>query len=98
MWPENTAPTTEDVSVLIHYFSESATPDVDNIIKPIQDAFIGLVYGDDSQVKQTSSIRRDLNGRFEVRGMPSTLAQAFSTGSEFVRIRVALWSDDGSLK
>lgn len=60
-------PTEEDVEIVIVYFHEDAPLDVDNMIKPIQDALCGVVYKDDSQVSDTRGSRRDLDGRYEVR-------------------------------
>jgi Holliday junction resolvase RusA-like endonuclease len=39
-----------DVMLQITYFYDAVIMDVDNIVKPIQDAIIGLAYVDDDQV------------------------------------------------
>ena len=36
-------PTTDEVAISITYYYDGDTPDVDNIIKPIQDALIGII-------------------------------------------------------
>ena len=41
-------PVVGDVVVIITYFFDGASLDVDNITKPILDALKGLVYSDDS--------------------------------------------------
>lgn len=97
-WPDCVGPIHGPVAIAIDHFVVGSAPDVDNIIKPIQDALIGLVYVDDSQVASTRARRRDLDGRFRTRGMSLVLAEAFSAGAEFVHLRISEWADDGSLQ
>jgi crossover junction endodeoxyribonuclease RusA len=40
--------------------------DVDNIVKPIQDALVGLVYDDDVLITDVSAHRRTFSGTFDV--------------------------------
>jgi hypothetical protein len=79
-----------DVEVLLQltYFHESAPLDVDNMIKPIQDALNGIVYVDDKQVARVVSSRSDLNGTFRVRGLSQALASGFASDGPFVHIKV----------
>lgn len=79
-----------DVEVLLRltYFHESAPLDVDNMIKPIQDALNGIVYVDDKQVAQVVSGRSDLSGTFRVRGLSEALASGFVSDGPFVHIKV----------
>jgi len=79
-----------DVEVLLRltYFHESAPLDVDNMIKPIQDALIDIVYADDKQVARVVSSRADLNGPFRVRGLSEALASGFLSDGPFVHIKV----------
>lgn len=62
--------------------------DVDNIIKPIQDALIGLAYIDDTQVTDVLVRKRNLAGEFRIENMTPTLADGFSRGCEFLYIVV----------
>jgi crossover junction endodeoxyribonuclease RusA len=62
--------------------------DLDNIVKPIQDAIIGLAYIDDDQVTDVLVRKRNLSGNFKVENMTSTLAEGFSRGNEFLHIVV----------
>jgi hypothetical protein len=62
--------------------------DVDNLIKPIQDALQGVVYSNDRQVSDTIGNRRRIDASFVVRYMSMPLAAAFSDGRAFVHIRV----------
>ena len=84
---------TEDVELSVIYYHESATLDMDNMVKPIQDALIGIVYSDDSCVSDVSARRRSLYGSFKVRGLSVTLAMGFTTGIEFLHISVTAAPD-----
>lgn len=86
--PVGTLPTSDDVAVSITYYYDGDPPDVDNIIKPIQDALIGVVYVDDSQVVQAQCSRTRIDGSFTIRGASSVLLNAFSRRDAFVYIRV----------
>ncbi len=87
-WVSGDPPSQEEVCVRITYFYENEAPDVDNIIKPIQDALIGLVYEDDAQVSDTSSRKSKIDGAFRIRGVSPELAVKLAVGREFLRIRV----------
>jgi Holliday junction resolvase RusA-like endonuclease len=62
--------------------------DNDNLVKPIQDALIGLVYADDRQITDVHVRKTDLNGSFRVRGMSPVLAEGFCKGKEFLHVRI----------
>jgi len=68
------------------------------VIKPIQDALNGVIFEDDSQVRSTSSVRRDINGSYRLRHAPLVLASAFATGDDFVHMRITEWADNGVLQ
>ena len=86
--PQNSTPTNLDVEIKITYYYEGSTPDVDNIIKPIQDALVGIVYIDDNQVIETGSRKRDINGAYRVRGASPVIVEGFVNGNEFLHIKV----------
>jgi len=86
--PVSAQPTDAEVQVAITYYYEGDTPDVDNIIKPIQDALVGVVFADDDQVHQTKAWKRALNGSYQIKGASAVLLQAFAAGSQFLHIRV----------
>ena len=77
-----------DVMLQITYFYDAVTMDVDNIVKPIQDAIIVLAYVDDDQVTDILVRKRNLSGNFKVENMTPTLAEGFARGSEFLYIVV----------
>ncbi|RDU37299.1 RusA family crossover junction endodeoxyribonuclease [Neobacillus piezotolerans] len=87
-WPSGDSPSDQRLKISITYYYDSTSPDVDNIIKPIQDSLIGLVYIDDEQIVDTSCSKRDINGSFKVRGLSPVLAKGFSQDNEFLFIKV----------
>lgn len=86
--PANTNPITDEVELRITYYYEGSSPDVDNIIKPIQDALVGLVYVDDEQVVDTGSRKRDINGAYKLRNASSVIVEGFVNGNEFLHVKV----------
>jgi Holliday junction resolvase RusA-like endonuclease len=70
------------------YFYDSVGMDVDNIVKPIQDAIIGLAYVDDEQVTDVLVRKRDLSGNFKVENMTTVLVEGFDRGNEFLYVVV----------
>lgn len=87
-WPSGQLPATGLVMLKVTYFYDSVAIDVDNIVKPIQDAIIGLVYVDDDQITDVLIRKRDLSGTFEVESTTPTLAEGFARGNEFIYIVV----------
>lgn len=81
-------PVLEPVQITITYYYEGDSPDVDNIIKPIQDALNGVVFVDDAQLAETKSRKRPLNGSYQIMGASGVLLQGFSDGVGFLHIRV----------
>jgi crossover junction endodeoxyribonuclease RusA len=95
--PPGAVPTTDEVEIRIVYFHDTAPLDVDNMIKPIQDALCGVIYADDSQVADTHGSRRDLNGTYQLRGLTTTLADGFLGGGPFVHVKVTQAPDPSEL-
>jgi crossover junction endodeoxyribonuclease RusA len=87
--PVGATPIATEVSVSITYFYETEAPDVDNIIKPIQDALNGIVYVDDTQVAHTESKKSRIDGAFKIAGLSEDLAVRLARGRDFVRIHVS---------
>jgi crossover junction endodeoxyribonuclease RusA len=76
--------------IVVTYYHEGRAirMDNDNLLKPIQDALIGLVYVDDRQLTDTSVRKTDIDGLFYIRGASSILLEAFAVGSEFLHIQI----------
>lgn len=87
-----------DISVTITYFYENSTPDVDNVVKPILDALIGICYNDDSQVKEAKSRQKKIDRSYKIRGVSAVILNAFSDGDEFLHIRLEEYEDSEVLE
>jgi crossover junction endodeoxyribonuclease RusA len=96
-WPAGELPLDYKMQIHITYYHDSAPLDVDNMLKPIQDALCGLVYVDDGLLTDTHGHLRDINGHYRVRGMTPAQARGFSSGDPFVHVRVELPSAPGEL-
>jgi len=90
--PANFEITFENLTIEITFFYEGHSPDVDNVIKPIQDALIGLIYEDDSQFTDTHSRKRALSGSYTIDYTPA-LADGFGCGQEFVYVKINISSN-----
>ncbi len=71
------------------YLCDDSPPDIDNIIKPIQDALVGLVYEDDSLIADVDSHRRFLSEPLDLAKLPGLLVQGALIGKECVYVRVS---------
>ena len=63
--------------------------DLDNIIKPIQDALIGLIYDDDSIICDIESHKRSLTEVSEDANYPKLLIAGINSGEECVYVRIS---------
>jgi crossover junction endodeoxyribonuclease RusA len=63
--------------------------DTDNIIKPIQDALIKLVYEDDKLVSDVESHRRFLSEPIDITNLPLLLQEGVIIGEECVYVKVS---------
>ena len=89
-WNNRQHPTAESLQFNIAYFYDIvAIGDVDNIIKPIQDALVGLVYDDDSQITDVICRKRASNLRFVFHEMSDVLMDALTLYDEFLYITVS---------
>ncbi|MEH2026254.1 RusA family crossover junction endodeoxyribonuclease [Nostoc sp.] len=87
-WSSEQKTATGLVMLQITYFYDSDKMDVDNTVKPIQDAIKGLAYIDDKQVSDLLVRKRNLSGNFKVENMTSTLTEGFARRNEFLHIVV----------
>lgn len=90
VWPMQQTPFSGRVKITVVYYHEGSEVriDNDNLLKPIQDALIGLIYVDDRQITDTVIRKTSIDGQFVLRGISPILAAAFSQGVQFVYIRV----------
>ena len=96
-WPTARPPFTVPVELRITHYVEWPVGDMDNLIKPIQDALQGIVYVDDGAVKDVSGNWRDIDAPFRVRYLARPLAEAFSDGRPFVHVRLWLAPEEEDL-
>jgi hypothetical protein len=96
-WPPDSPPFDHEVQIHVTYYHDGAPLDVDNMLKPIQDALCGVVYADDKQLTDTHGHLRDLNAQYRVRGLTEAQARGFTSNGPFVHIRIELPSPAGEL-
>jgi len=77
-----------NIHITLIYLYDSDPVDTDNIIKPIQDALVGLVYNDDLLVTDVESHRRPLKDTFDITKFPVLLIKGITSGVECVYVRV----------
>jgi hypothetical protein len=82
------APQSTRLKVTVTYYHEgdAVRIDNDNLIKPIQDALIGLVYEDDRLITDTIVRKTSINELFRLRGHSLRLLQALNQGDEFLHV------------
>lgn len=78
----------QDIQLTLVYLYDRDPVDIDNIIKPIQDALVGLIYEDDVLITDVDAHRRSLTGTFDLTQFPSLLIQGVVSGKECVYVRV----------
>jgi Holliday junction resolvase RusA-like endonuclease len=89
-WPAGDPPSADQLTIVVTNFYENAAPDVDNIVKPIQDALIGVVYNDDDQLTDSITKKRNITGSFKVKGLSRAMADGFMMNADFVHVKVVL--------
>ncbi|MBD3381732.1 MAG: RusA family crossover junction endodeoxyribonuclease [candidate division Zixibacteria bacterium] len=87
-WPRGQKPIETMICVTLTYFYKYEALDVDNMIKPVQDAMKGLVYLDDSQVTDVYSRKRKLNSSFRLLNVSPGVARGLTSGREFLHVLV----------
>lgn len=88
-WPGGAEPFAGDLRVTLVYLAADDAADVDNIIKPIQDALVGMVYQDDFAVCDVDCHRRFLSEPIDVTNLPSLLQAGVAKADECVYVRVS---------
>ena len=87
-WPE--APFPRNVRVVVTYYHAHrfARLDTDNMVKPILDALIGLVYFDDRQATHIQVRSINMEAGLQGLAVDRDLLKRLEQGSEFLHIRV----------
>lgn len=88
-WPANLSPAAISLQFTILFFYRgSPIGDLDNFIKPIQDALNGLVYVDDSQITDVICRRRDVGTDFAFESVPTILLDGLTRYDDFLYVRI----------
>lgn len=71
------------------YLSEELHPgDINNFVKPVQDALCTCIYADDSMIRDVSAHMRFLSEANSIVGLPPLLAEAFGEGFPCVYVAI----------
>jgi len=77
-----------ELHLTLIYLCDDDPVDVDNIIKPIQDALVGTIYDDDLLISDVESHRRPLTGVFDIAKHPVLLVDGILSGTECVYVGI----------
>lgn len=77
------------ITVSYYHAAETVRIDNDNLLKPIQDALIGVVYDDGRLIADTAVRKTAIDGLFRVRGYSLVLLEALARGDEFLHVVVS---------
>ena len=77
---------TEPVAMRLLYLYDEAALDVDNILKPIQDALVGILITDDFVITDVEIRRRWRGTTFTLNAVTPVLAAGLALGREFVYV------------
>jgi len=69
------------LALTLVYLCGNDPADIDNIIKPIQDSLVGLVYEDDELIADVDSHRRDLEDGIDITDLPKVLQETVARSS-----------------
>ncbi|WP_217550298.1 RusA family crossover junction endodeoxyribonuclease [Pantoea sp. GbtcB22] len=74
--------------LMIYISEESAQGDINNFVKPVQDALNSCIYADDSLVKDVSAHMRILSEPNAITGLPYILKEAIIEGIACVYVAI----------
>lgn len=80
---------TEPIALRLLYLYDEAALDVDNILKPILDALIGVLLEDDSVITDVEIRRRSRRTTFTLNAVSPVLAAGLALGREFVSVALS---------
>jgi crossover junction endodeoxyribonuclease RusA len=89
-WSGGTPYKNLNLRLTLVYLCDDSPADIDNIIKPIQDALVGIVYADDAIISDVDSHRRYLSEGIDITNLPPFLVKGAVLGEECVYIRICL--------
>ncbi len=78
------------IRLTLVYLCGDSPADIDNIVKPIQDALVGVVYADDLLIADVDSHRRFITDGIDLINLSRLLIQGAESGEECVYVSVSL--------
>jgi Holliday junction resolvase RusA-like endonuclease len=86
-WPTSRAPYAAELQIVIIYFyRDETTIDVDNISKLILDAIKGFLFDDDKLIAQLTVRKTDLGKLHRIHNPPEALAPFLGSDANFVYV------------
>jgi crossover junction endodeoxyribonuclease RusA len=81
-------PLTCNLRIAVTYYHDGASVriDGDNMLKPIQDALIGLLFTDDKLITDVQVRKSPIDEPIRARGVSLVLLEAFAAGQPFVHV------------
>lgn len=76
------------ITVVYYHLVGTSRIDLDNLLKPVQDALTGLVYVDDVWITDVALRKTRAAAPIVVPGLSGVLLEAFAAGREFVHVKV----------
>ncbi|MBE9209974.1 RusA family crossover junction endodeoxyribonuclease [Nostoc sp. LEGE 06077] len=89
VWQGSSPIQNTNLQLTLVYLCSDYPPDTDNIIKPIQDALVGLVFEDDNLISDVESHRRFISNPIDFINLPLLLQQGVLIGQECVYVKVS---------
>jgi Holliday junction resolvase RusA-like endonuclease len=92
-------PSSDSLRFVVTYFHATEKPliDDDNMIKPLRDALIGLVYNDDKQITDSATRLTPLTSPVRLTSAPRIVWEALAVGIPFLYIKVETAPDHSEL-
>jgi hypothetical protein len=78
-----------ELQLTLIYLCGESPPDTDNIVKPIQDALVGLVFEDDSLIADVESHRRFLDATFDLTQLPPLVLAGIASHQECGYVKIS---------
>jgi Holliday junction resolvase RusA-like endonuclease len=79
---------TDPIALTLLYFYDEKMVDLDNVLKPIQDALSGVIYEDDSLITDVVVRGRRRRTTFKLNDVSPVLAEGLDLGKEFIFISI----------
>lgn len=73
---------------MVYLADDSKPGDINNFVKPVQDALCACIYADDSMIRDVSAHLRILSEPNAIRGLPDKLAKAVIDGHACVYVAI----------